>query len=74
VSENVSSIPHAARSYDYLIGGDDYTPADQATVGRWMVEHFTPLAEFLGRPPGFITPADREGVNLEFYSALLRKD
>lgn len=51
-----------------------YTRAEcLETIGRWTVEHFTPLAEFLGRPADFITPADREGVELEFYSALLKK-
>jgi hypothetical protein len=45
-----------------------------ATKGRWIVEQFVPLADFLGRPPGCITPADREGVDLELYAALLRKD
>ncbi|HYF64202.1 MAG TPA: SAM-dependent methyltransferase, partial [Herpetosiphonaceae bacterium] len=33
MSEHMPPIPHAARIYDYLIGGDDYTPADQAAAG-----------------------------------------
>lgn len=45
----------------------------RAACGRWSVEHFLPLAEFLGRPAGFISEADREGLELEFYSALLAK-
>lgn len=32
-----------------------------------------PLAEFLGMPPGHVTDADREGVGLEFYAAILEK-
>jgi hypothetical protein len=32
-----------------------------------------PLADFLGLPPGYITDADREGVGLEYYAAILEK-
>lgn len=32
-----------------------------------------PIAEFLGRPAGYVTEADREGVGLEFYAAILEK-
>jgi hypothetical protein len=33
----------------------------------------TPLSEFLGLPPGYITEDDREGVELEYYAAILEK-
>jgi hypothetical protein len=32
LSENHTAIPHAARIDDYLIGGEDYIPADQAAA------------------------------------------
>lgn len=32
-----------------------------------------PSAEFLGKPAGFVSDADREGVGLEFYAAILEK-
>lgn len=32
-----------------------------------------PVSEFLGLPPGSVTEADREGVGIEFYAAILEK-
>lgn len=32
-----------------------------------------PAADFLGRPEGFVEEAEREGVGLEFYVAILEK-
>jgi hypothetical protein len=32
-----------------------------------------PLADFLGRPAGYVTEQDREGVGLEYYAAILEK-
>jgi S-adenosyl methyltransferase len=32
-----------------------------------------PLREYLGLPPGHVTEADREGVGLEFYAAILER-
>lgn len=42
-------------------------------VSPWKIETMTPLAEFIGREPGFITEADREGVDLEFYAVIAKK-
>lgn len=32
-----------------------------------------PVADFLGRPPGYVTEEDREGVGLQFYAAILER-
>ena len=32
-----------------------------------------PIADFLGKPAGYVTEADREGVGLESYAAILEK-
>lgn len=39
----------------------------------WRPIRIEPVADYLGHPPGYITEADREKVDLEFYSVLLQK-
>jgi hypothetical protein len=39
----------------------------------WQSERLEPVADFLNLPSDFVTEADREGVGLEFYAAILRK-
>lgn len=41
----------------------------------WVVDQrgLIPVSEFLGLPEGYITEADREGVGLEFYAAIMEK-
>lgn len=44
-----------------------------AFMKPWQVDRLQPVAEFLGLPTDFITEADREGVDLEFYAAIMKK-
>lgn len=39
----------------------------------WEVDILKPVSEFLGLPEGFVTEQDREGVDLEFYAAIMAK-
>ncbi len=39
----------------------------------WQVERVAPVAEFLGLPADHITEADQEGVDLQFYAAVMSK-
>lgn len=39
----------------------------------WQVDRLKPVSEFLGLPDDFVTEADREGVDLEFYAAIMAK-
>jgi O-methyltransferase involved in polyketide biosynthesis len=39
----------------------------------WKAEKAAPVADFLGLPKGYITEADREGIDLEFYAAIMSK-
>ncbi|MCI0394864.1 MAG: SAM-dependent methyltransferase [Chloroflexi bacterium] len=39
----------------------------------WETERLEPVSKFLGLPDDFVTEADREGVDLEFYAAILVK-
>lgn len=39
----------------------------------WVVERLEPLREFLGLPADFVSEADREGVDLEFYGCIVNK-
>lgn len=39
----------------------------------WQPTLIQPLADYLGYPAGYITEADREGLELEFHAALLEK-
>jgi hypothetical protein len=44
-----------------------------AWMAPWQVEKVAPVDEFLGYPPGYVTEADHEGVDLQFYAAIMTK-
>lgn len=53
-----------------------YTPEECAAFSapwRQPAGGLVPLQEFLGLPEGYISEADREGVGLQFYAAILEK-
>lgn len=39
----------------------------------WRTLSVEPLADYLGKPEGYITEADREGIDVEFYATRLAK-
>jgi O-methyltransferase involved in polyketide biosynthesis len=39
----------------------------------WQPETLAPVSEFLGLPQEYVTDEDREGVDLEFYAAIMQK-
>lgn len=53
----------------YFLSLDTYREAMQP----WQVHRMETLADYLGKPEGYITEADREGVGIEFYAARFRK-
>ncbi|QSQ18910.1 SAM-dependent methyltransferase [Pyxidicoccus parkwayensis] len=43
--------------------------------GPWSQDHMgvVPVSEFIGKPSGYITEEDREGIGIEFYAVILEK-
>jgi hypothetical protein len=53
-----------------------YTPEEAIEMcAPWRIPEggLRPVAEVLGRPAGFVTEEDREGLGLEFYASILEK-
>lgn len=44
-----------------------------AWMAPWQVEKVAPVAEFLGLPEGHMKPEDHEGLDLQFYAAIMKK-
>lgn len=46
---------------------------NEASMRPWRTLWIQPVAEYLGKPEGYITEVDREGVGVEFWAARLGK-
>jgi hypothetical protein len=66
----VDMLSQAGGSYHFYTLEDCYTVSEPWTLTS---PSLLPLSEFLGMPEGYITEQEREGVQLEFYGAILEK-